>query len=165
MIDTFWRKYDHTELSVEETDNLRRQLGQRLISTMEKWHPYWYPLFPVYKNVPVIAFDSDFVAITENINKIRNIFIQHSFSFAIQIREFENARIIDGFTDKEYLLEEDEDSVILPYMSECFWYDNNKDWIMYVSHEGTVAFEGEWLVNDIKEQLENYSEFEIKNFM
>lgn len=153
------------DLSIEETENLRKQLDQRIISTMEKWHPYWYPLFPVYKNVPVIAFDSDFVAITENINKIRNIFIQHNVSYAIQIREFENARIIEGFTDKEYFLKEDEDSVILPYMSECFWYDSNKEWIMYVSHEGTVAFEGEWLVNDIKEQLENYSEYEIRNFM
>ncbi len=147
------------DFSAEETENLRKHLNQRLVSTMGKGHAYWYPL------VPVIAFDSDFVAITENINKIRNIFIQHSVSYAIEIREFENARIIEGFTDKEYFLEEDEDSVILPYMSECFWYDNNKDWIMYVSHEGTIAFEGEWLVNGIKEQLENYSEFEIRNFI
>jgi hypothetical protein len=153
------------DLSVEKTENFRKQLDQRLISKMGKWHPYWYPLFPVYKNVPVIAFDSDFVAMPENINKIRNIFIQHRVSYAIQIREFENARIIEGFTDKEYFLQEDEDGMTLPYVSECFWFDSNKDWIMYVSHEGTVAFEGEWLINSIKEQLENYWEFEIKNFI
>jgi len=53
-------------------------------------------------------------------------------------------------------LEEDEDGVILPYMSECFWFDSNKDWVMYVSHEATVAFGGEWLVNAIKRQFKNY---------
>jgi hypothetical protein len=152
------------DLSVEETDNLRKQLDQRIISTMGTRNSYWYPLFPVYKNVPVIAFDSDFVAIAENINKIRDIFIQHNVSYVIEIQELKNARIIEGFTDEEYFLEEDEDSIILPYMSECFWYDNNNDWIMYVSHEGTVAFEGEWLINGIKEKIENYREYEIKNF-
>lgn len=62
-------------------------------------------------DVDYAVTDSDFVAITENINKIRNIFIQHSITYAIQIREIENAKIIEGFTDKEYFLEEDEDSV------------------------------------------------------
>lgn len=153
------------DLSVEETENFRKQLDKRLISTMGGWHPYWYPLYPVFKNVHIIALKSDFVARPENINKIRNIFINHNISYAIQIREFENARTIDGFTDKEYFLEEDESSAILPFMSECFWYDNDAGWTMYVSHEGTVTFEGEWLVNCIKKQLDDYLDFEIKNFI
>ncbi|MDP4147009.1 MAG: hypothetical protein Q8936_21465 [Bacillota bacterium] len=152
-------------LSSEDTENIRMQLNQKLILTAEKWHPYWYPLFPVYPHIPVIAFGSDFIAIEENLEKIRGIFVQHNVHTAIQLPEFDNGRIIEGFTDEEYFLEKDEDGVILPHMSECFWFDFNKDWMIYASHEATIAFEGEWLVNNIKEQLENYSNYEIKNFI
>lgn len=50
-------------------------------------------------------------------------------------------------------------------MSECFWFDSNIDWVIYVSHEATVAFGGEWLVNDIKRQFENYIKYEMKRFI
>jgi hypothetical protein len=117
------------------------------------------------KNVPVIAFDTNFMAKDENLEKLRTIFVQHNISTVIELREFENARIIGSFTDEEYFFEEDEDGVILPYMSEFFWFDSNKDWVMYTSHERTVAFGGEWLVNDIKMQFENYTKHEMKRFI
>lgn len=152
-------------LSSEDTENLRMQLNEKLLLTVEKWHPYWYPLFPVHPNIKVIAFDSDFVAIEENLEKIRAIFAHHKVNTVIELPELDNARIIEGFTDEDYFLERDEDVVILPYMSEFFWFDSKKDWLMYSSHEATIAFEGEWLVDAIKEQLSNYSKFEIKNFI
>jgi hypothetical protein len=152
-------------LSSEETKKLRLRLEQRLLLTVEKWQPYWYPLCTVNENVPVIAFDSDFMAKDENLEKIRTIFVQHNISSTIELHEFGNARIISILTDEEYFLEEDEYGVILPYMSECFWFDSNKDWVMYASHEATVAFGGEWLVNAIKRQFENYTKYEIKRFI
>ena len=153
------------ELSAEETKKLRSKLERKLLSTVEKSINYWYPLFPVYKSVPVIAFDTHFIAKVENIKKIRNILIKHNISTVIELPEFENASRIEGFTDEEYFLAEDDDGITLPYMSECFWFDQNEDWIMYASHEFTIAFGGEWLVNEIREQLDNYSNHEIKNFI
>ena len=73
--------------------------------------------------------------------------------------------MIEDFTNEEYFLDKDEGLIILPYMSECFWFDSNIDWMIYVSHEATIAFEGEWLVNAIKEKLEDYSKYEMKNFI
>jgi hypothetical protein len=140
-------------LSKAETDEIKDQLDKKLLTTFEEWHPYWYPLYPVKPNIHAIAFRSDYIAIKENIEKIREIFINNNIFTAIEVREIGNARIIDGFTDKDYFLVEDEDSVILPYMSECFWFDSSESWLMYTSHEGTIAFEGEWLVNEISEQL------------
>jgi hypothetical protein len=152
-------------LSAEETKEIRERLEERLLLTMEEWHPYWYPLYPIKTNIPVIAFDSDYIARDENITKIREIFLRHNILVAIELPELDNARSIEGFLDKEYFLEKDEDGVILPYMSEHFWFDSNNDWMIYVSHEATIAFEGEWLVNAIKKEFEDYSKYEMKNFI
>lgn len=152
-------------ISVKDTNNLRKELNERLFYTVEKWRNYWYPLVPVYSNVPIIAFDSDFISKSDNIAKIITIFINHNVSAVIELQELGNARLLDGFSEKEYFLDEDEGIVLLPYMSECFWFDYNKDWTMYVSRESTIAFEGLWLVNAIKEQFPNYSSYKIRTMI
>ena len=61
-------------LSDEETKKIREKLEERLLQTMEEWRPYWYPLYPVKTNIPVIAFDSEYIAKDENMRKMRDIF-------------------------------------------------------------------------------------------
>ena len=72
-----------------------------------------------------------------------------------------NARKITGKI-KEYFEEEDDDGIIFPYMSECYWFDFSKEWMIYSSHEATIAFAGEWLVREIKAEIIGYMEHEIK---
>lgn len=153
------------ELSSEETGKLRTQLEYILSKTVDKWEPYWYPLCKVKENIPVIAFDSGFIAREENFKIIRDIFVKHNISQIIELKELYNARIIESFTDEEYFLEKDGDSIKLPYMSECFWFDSNNDWILYASHECTITFGGDWLVNEVKSQINNYSKYEMIKYL
>lgn len=36
------------------------------------------------------------------------------------------------------------------YSKEGFWTSGNMDWIIYASHDGTITFGGEWLINELK---------------
>lgn len=148
-------------LSNEDTEKIRNDLEQGILATVELWHPYWYPLYPVKKDIPVIAFDSDFIANKTNIEKVVNILIHHNVSYVIELQELNNARKITGKI-KEYFEEEDDDGIIFPYMSECYWFDFSKEWMIYSSHEATIAFAGEWLVREIKAEIIGYMEHEIK---
>ena len=40
-----------------------------------------------------------------------------------------------------------------PDCYETVYVDENYDWIVYGSHEGTIAFGGSWLLIEIEKQL------------
>jgi hypothetical protein len=44
---------------------------------------------------------------------------------------------------------------------EILYTDKNFEWIVYGSHEGTIAFGGEWLLSELDKQLSD--KFELKN--
>ena len=43
------------------------------------------------------------------------------------------------------LYERDDDGYIFPWLLEMYYYDKSEEWIVYVSHEGTITFAGEKL--------------------
>ena len=52
-------------------------------------------------------------------------------------------------------------SEIEPDCYEIIYTDVNFEWIIYGSHEGTIAFGGEWLLNELDKQLSD--KIELKN--
>jgi len=147
------------ELSIEETERIRKRFNKALKNTLinRKIPTYWYPLFKVKSYVPVLAFNSDFFNDDNRIQILSSIFPNHGINEAFQFREFTNGKIIYDFVNS-YVLQEDEYGFDLPYISECYLFDKNKDWLIYTSHEHTITLAGHWLINEIKTNIPNYSE-------
>lgn len=145
------------KLSTKETEVIRKRLNKVLQSTLQdrKIPTYWYPLFEVKKYVSVLAFHSEFFDDDNRMQILSSIFQNRGIDKVIRLPEFNNANIINDFINS-YLLKEDEYGFELPYMSECYLFDKNKDWLIYTSHEHTITFAGKWLVNEIKAAMPDY---------
>ncbi len=42
---------------------------------------------------------------------------------------------------------------------EAYWFDDSLNWVVYKSHEGTITFGGEWLINHVKDIWEDWSNY------
>ena len=51
------------------------------------------------------------------------------------------------------LYERDDDGYVFPWMLEMYYYDKSEEWIVYVSHEGTITFAGEKLAQISKKVI------------
>lgn len=147
------------ELSTEKTEVIRKRLRKGLQNTLlnRKSPGYWYPLFDVKSSVPVLAFDSYFFDDDNRMEILISIIQNHGINEVFQLSELGNAKIIHDFVNS-YLFKKDEGGFILPFMCECFLFDKNKDWLIYTSHEATIALAGDWLINEIKTIMPDYSE-------
>lgn len=152
-------------LSQVQTADFRSILERRILKTVDKWQPYWYPLCSVKEDIEIIAFDSDFISNIEIMEKIRTIFLKHKVNNVIRLPEFGDGESIEGFYTKEYFLQKDDDTFDIPFVSECFWFDKDFEWIMYTSHEATITFYGQWLVNAIKKELNDYTDYMMESFI
>lgn len=142
----------------QSDDYQRRQyLWKKLDMTMDKRLPYWYPLYDIKPEIPVIAFYDDVFQQNHLWEYIQEYFIKHQIELVFEIQEVTPIRIVDYFGSC-YFIEQDEDSYDMLGMSESFWYDVSHEWLIYVSHEGTIAFAGKDLVSYIrknKQLIEN----------
>lgn len=127
------------------------------------WHikyPYWYPLFNCGRQ-DVIAFDSDYIENGDKLEIVRKILREHGVKNVYEFREDGNSNQIIDSLHYEFWCSD-------PYFwnNECFWFDDNMDWIIYVSHEGTTTFGGKWLIEQLKkvwEDWRNNTSWDIKN--
>lgn len=116
------------------------------------WIPcYWYPLKKIKEEIPVLSFDADYFEDSDRLEILKEIFESHNINRVIIIPELEDDYIEDNFLSS--IVEQDEDGYIFPYFSERFIYDNTHDWMIYTSHEFTIAFAGEWLTEEIRNIL------------
>ena len=53
--------------------------------------------------------------------------------------------------DEVKLYEKKEDGYTFPWYVETFYFDDTKEWMIYVSHEGTVSFTGSKIVKTAEE--------------
>ncbi len=112
---------------------------------------YWYPLKKVKENIPVLEFGSDYFADGAKLKQLRAIFIRHNIDRAIIIPELLDDYVEEKFLDR--IMEQDEDGYTFPYYSEQYIYGENKDWMIYTSHEATITFAGEWLTEEINNNI------------
>ncbi|MGO4500073.1 hypothetical protein AB4114_29785 [Paenibacillus sp. 2RAB27] len=142
------------------SEEMAEQIERRVRNVWDINKAYWYPLFNCKRN-DVIAFDSEYIHISARLKLLKEIFKEHRIETAYELKEDGSFFLISDFFEYEMWDKE-------PYfeVSECYWFDNNMDWIIYVSHEGTTTFGGEWLRSKIKEKWNdwrNHISWDIKN--
>lgn len=142
---------NHVILPDYESNIIRTKIEGELAKTLKNgWSPYWYPLSEVREGISVIAFNSDFWNDDYNMSILAEIFKSNNIKKVYTLQELGNVYIYKDYINEEGLLEQDEDGYTFPYSSEQYIWGSNHDWFIYISHEGTVAFAGEWLVREIK---------------
>lgn len=115
---------------------------------------YWYPLSVLKKDVPVVAYD------------LRKLYQDNGMEQVEAVLNRCNIRVVQAFqmlndnteTHAEDMIEllykKDDDGYILPWEVETYYFDDSKEWMIYVSHEWTVTFTGDSLVRAAKETIQ-----------
>lgn len=111
---------------------------------------YWAPLIKLKRELPVIAYDIDEIYKNNDIDMLDNLFkkcnIREVNTFHMDYREY-----FEGDSIHDLLYESDKDGYNFPWGVETFYFDRTAEWLIYVSHEGTISFTGKKLVEASKE--------------
>ncbi|MCR5602621.1 MAG: immunity 53 family protein [Lachnospiraceae bacterium] len=119
---------------------------------------YWYPFETKYKpekKTTVYNLDMLYKKDPQGIGSLKEVFSRagirqvkgfHPYDYAGQATWIDIPDII------EYLYEEDESGYNFNWINEEYYYDTSEEWIVYVSHEGTITFCGDKLMS-IAEQV------------
>lgn len=143
-------------------DEVSIELREKMENTWDiNLRHYWYPLSKC-KRCDLIAFDADYIEDdSSKLNCIIMLLKEHGVS---QLYEF----LESGHAYKIQISE------LRPFYAyynastggEGFWCSEEMDWIIYASHEGTITFGGEWLVEGLKSlwsDWKNHIEWDTKN--
>lgn len=147
------------QITVEQLDNVdplpyRRTLLENEASTVRQelnkhWNfdgGYWEPLTTCSPK-PFVFYNKKNLN-EDDFKKIKNIIIGYSNNRIYEISE----------TRYDYEIDNSE------FEADCYeiiYTDKKFEWIIYGSHEGTIAFGGEWLLTELDKQLS--TKLELKN--
>ena len=115
---------------------------------------YWAPLARLKKDISVVSYNVDAIyknndiALLENAFKICGISDVNTFQMD-HLEYFEHENIF------ELLYEKDDDGYSFPWYVETFYFDSTETWMVYVSHEGTISFTGNKIVEAATESIDN----------
>ena len=88
------------------------------------------------------------IALLENVFKSCGISDVNTFQMD-HLEYFEHDNIF------ELLYEKDDDGYSFPWYVETFYFDSAEKWMVYVSHEGTISFTGNKIVEAATESIDN----------
>src|SRR6476620_379294 len=153
LLENFIERQDIDELSDVRPLFYRRRLSDTEDAVIraelkERWHvdDYWFPLNE-FRPKNVEAFQDTNFESEVGSDKIATILASRGVERVWVVQE----------TGTTYELDATE---IEPYYRyggvECFWCDDSYDWIIYVSHEGSVTVGG-WLLAEVKASWPNWS--------
>ena len=116
---------------------------------------YWYPLCKLEKDIPVVAYDLDKLYRDNCIGQLEETLKSYGLSKvkAIQMQNDNTESEIADILDLIY--EKDTDGYTFPWYVETYYFDDSKEWMIYVSHEGTITFTGSRFVRIAKENIQN----------
>lgn len=102
---------------------------------------YWMPLVKLKKSIPVVSFNLEAIYRNNSISALERVFrecgISNADTFQMDNREyFRNDSIADLLHEKA------DDGYNFPRYAETFYFDPSEEWLVYVSHEGTISFTG-----------------------
>jgi hypothetical protein len=126
-----------------------------LKSIWEREKHYWYPLERCNRT-DLISFKSSYVDTDEKVEYFINLLKQHSVKMVIEIWEnddghtFEinNCIVQNAFwRSNDYF-----------WNNEGYWFDDRSDWIIYISHEETITFGGDWIIKEIKSKWSDWKD-------
>lgn len=99
----------------------------------------------------LIAFDSNYIETSNKLGKIKTLLKKHGVKSVYEFRENGICNKIIDFLNYEFWCN---DSYF--WNNECFWFADNMDWIIYISHEKTTTFGGEWLIKQLKRNWKDW---------
>ena len=126
----------------ELTDAERDALWERASTEWDIRDRHWHPLVPTARR-DVAAFRASALHAAVGAAGLRAALAAHGVARVIETRELLElpAREVDlADADFEY------------DFSEGYWCDARLDWIVYASHEDTLAVGGAWLVDAVQRQ-------------
>lgn len=127
--------------------NLKEKLDE-----MTLYDTYWYPLNKLKIDIPVIAFNIDKIYQDNYINFIETIMKECNILEVTSV-QLEQEIVLDNLNIFELLKESDEDGYNFPWCIETYYFDDKKDWMIYVSHEGSITFSGKRMVEVAKKVI------------
>lgn len=142
-------------------DDLRKNIWLRLCSTWDigntsdDWgigKHYWYPLTKCNRE-DLISFDSRHVIKPQKLQEIKSILMQFGVTEIYEFRENGLAYKINNSLDYDFW-----DSDDYFWNNEGFWFDDNMNFIIYLSHEETITFGGDIFVKEIKSHWQGWKE-------
>ncbi len=109
---------------------------------------YWYPLNALKKEIPVIAYNLDAIYRNNDILQIESCLKNGSISKCDSFQAQFGNDVLRCVNLMEHLYEKDQDGYVFPWIrEETYYFDGDRsDWIIYISHEGTITFTGERIV-------------------
>lgn len=113
------------------------------------WSCYWYPLANIKKNISIYFDKSENWDNSLKIKQLKNAFKELHIQDVIVVPEFEPVYITKDICKFIGKKDTEDDTYIFPYLSECFFFDLTKKWMIYVSHENTITFAGVELLERI----------------
>jgi hypothetical protein len=132
---------------MEQVSNQKAEiLIDNLKSVWDIGDHYWYPLSDCKRN-DVIAFNSNYIDEVESkISDIKNFILTQKINQIFEMREDRTVWIyeIDNLDPSYY------DGI------ERFCFDENMNWIIYASHEGSITLGGRELISSLKEKWQDW---------
>ena len=108
-------------------------------------YEFWIPLFG-RPTENTLYFDTDDFEKEFGYLELNGILLEMNFGKIYSFNEAREEKIYTQFTIKEY------DS------PDIFFTNENADWVIYQTHEETIAFAGEELIGKIKLKWKNWKE-------
>lgn len=108
----------------------------------------WFPLRGLEIPTNVLAFQDAWFRKEVGAEQLQNILVSKGITRVWEINEI-------GL-DPEY--EVDPRLCDFAYPPEKYWSSPELNWLVYVSHESSITFAGDWLVNRIQEAWPNWEE-------
>lgn len=131
------------QVSSQKADGLVKKLKST-------WHiekHYWYPLYDCMRE-DVIAFNSDYIEdIETKVSDIQNLLLKQNNNQVFEMHEDRSVFVVetnslDPSYDGRY--------------GERFWFNEDMNWIIYASHEGSIAFGGRELIYSLKGKWQDW---------
>ena len=121
---------------------------------------YWYPLNKIKENIPVIAYDLDKIYTDNQIEQIEKVLKDCSINMVTMFQNQDYKTMSETMSLNKMLYEKDADGYVFPWNIESYYYDDTKKWLIYVSHEGTITFSGEKIVDTAKKYIDNKYQYQ-----
>ena len=116
---------------------------------------YWYPLCVLEKDIPVVAYNLDRIYKDKCIEQLEATLKNYGLC-KVRSYQMQDEKMKTRVEDILYLLyEKDTNGYTFPWHVETYYFDDYREWMIYVSHEGTITFTGSRLVSAAKENIQS----------
>ena len=140
---------------------MHEDIIKRLTDTLNdirEVNTYWYPLVKIKSDVPAVAYNVEKIYADEKIELLEAILKACGIK-QVTVVQMDHGLVYESEDMYKLLYEKDEDGYIFPWVNETYYFDETKQWMIYVSHEGTITFTGSDIV--LRAQQEKLEEIKV----